>query len=625
MKSKTSFFDRRVSLHLLRRFWPLWLAWLAVLLLAVFNVNDRFTGSSPAEHLSILRVNLLTGGEALTWVSFVAGALMAMAMLSYLYFPRDCGLINSLPLRRETVYFTAVLTGLVPMLLCDVLAFGLLWALYGKKGIGTEYFLWWLKMVAPANIGFYGIACFCGTLTGHVLVLPAVYVVLSCAAAMFEGAVRSVFSTLLYGYCIGSIWSEWLSPPVWFTDHRSYQSLQNMDREKGIAAAYAPQWLGYLAGVCAVGLVLAILGVLIVRRRHMESAGEIVAVPVLRPVFRVCMTVGCGLGIPMFWAAATADYRPTSFAMLVLSVLLCAALGFFLAEMLIKKTLRVFDHGWKQLGVLCACLLAFLILTKLDVTGYETHIPDKAEIESVELTDYIGGTLREPETIDAFLDFQRGVVAHREENRSALPGRRAHNIWLTYHLKNGKTYTRYYLLPLSDALYADPGSDMRAWERVMNMQEIRMLKLWADVDWSEADVENAWVEITREREGDMGPRVEAHEPLTPAQAVSLYREGIFPDAENGNIYRWHLWDSEKAQAERTNLLVTIYLRRDAQGQEYAQVFPMSAPVLTCSENTLRWLKDNMGLTPSEQIHGSHDDQQLEIAALPIEQPQNQQQ
>lgn len=625
MKSKTSFFDRRVSLYLLRRFWPLWLAWLAVLLLAVFNVNDRFTGSSPAEHLSILRVNLLTGGEALTWVSFVAGALMAMAMLSYLYFPRDCGLINSLPLRRETVYFTAVLTGLVPMLLCDVLACGILWALYAGAGVGTRYFVWWLETVVLANAGFFGIACFCGTLTGNILVLPAVYVVLSCTAAMFEGAVRSVFSELLYGYAMDGIWAEWLSPPVWFTDHNSYQTLQTANAEKGIAAAYAPQWLGYLAGLCAVGLVLAVLGVLIVRRRHMESAGEIVAVPVLRPVFRVCMTVGCGLGIPMFWAAATADYRPTSFAMLVLSVLLCAALGFFLAEMLIKKTLRVFDHGWKQLGVLCACLLAFLILTKLDVTGYETHIPGRAEIESVELTDYIGGTLREPETIDAFLDFQRGVVAHREENRSALPGRRAHNIWLTYHLKNGKTYTRYYLLPLSDELYADPGSDLRAWERVMNMQEVRMLKLWADVDWSEADVENAWVEITREREGDMGPRVEAHEPLTPAQAVSLYREGIFPDAENGNIYRWHLWDSEEAQAERTNLLVTIYLRRDAQGQEYAQVFPMSASVLTCSENTLRWLKENMGLTPSEQVHGGHDDQQLEIAALPIEKPQNQQQ
>ena len=158
----------------------------------------------------------------------------------------------------------------------------------------------------------------------------------------------------------------------------------------------------------------------------------------------------------------------------------------------------------------------------------------------------------------------------------------------------------------------------------MNTQEIRMLQLLADADWSEADVENAWVEITSEREGDMGPRVEAHEALTPAQAVSLYRDGILPDAESGNIYHWHLWDSEEARAEQTNLLVTIYLHRDAQGQEYAQVFPMSTPVLTCSENTLRWLRENIGLTPSEEVHGGHDDQQLEIAALPIEQPQNQQ-
>ena len=624
MRSRTSFFDRRVSLHLLRRFWPLWLAWLAVLTFAAFSVNADYVRTEPISYVSSLRVNLLAAGEALSWVSFFAGALMAMAMLSYLYFPRDCGLMNSLPLRRETVYFTAVLTGLVPMLLCDALACALLWVLYGRAGVGTRYFVWWFEMAALANAGFYGCACFCGTLTGSVLVLPAVYLVLSLSAAMFEAAVCSVFSELLYGYTFDGVWSERLSPLVWFTDHRVYKTVIPSNVAEGITAEYAPQWIVYLAALCAVGLVLAVLGVLIVRRRHMESAGEIVAVPVLRPVFRVCMTFGCGLGLPMFWAAATADYKPTSFLPLALSVLLCAALGYFIAEMLIKKTLRVFDHGWKQLGILCACLLVFLTFTKLDVTGYETHIPDLDEIESMELMDYRNGTVREPETIEAFLDFHRGVVEHRDQNRSALPGMRTQSTWLTYHLKNGKTCRRYYLLPLSDEIYADPGSDLRVWERVMNTQEIRMLQLWADVDWSEADVENAWVEITSEREGDIGPRVEAHEALTPAQAVSLYREGILPDAESGNIYHWHLWDSEEAQAEQTNLLVTIYLRRDAQGQEYAQVFPMSTPVLTCSENTLHWLKENMGLTPSVEVHGSHDDQQLEIAALPIEQPQNQQ-
>lgn len=595
MRSRTSFFDKRVSLHLLRRFWPLYLAWLAVLLLASFAADADSFRAEPVRYVSDLRVNLMTAGEALAWVSFFAGALMAMAMLSYLYFPRDCGLMNSLPLRRESVYFSAVLTGLVPMLLCDVLVCGILWALYGRAGVGTRYFVWWLEMVVPANAGFYGVACFCGTLTGHVLVLPAVYVVLSCSAAMFEGAVRSVFSELLYGYAMNGIWSERLSPPVWFTDHRSYQTLQYMNAEKGIAAEYAPQWIGYLAGVCAVGLILAVLGALIVRRRHMESAGEIVAVSVLRPVFRVCMALGCGLGIPMFWAAATADDKPANFVVLVLSVIVCAAIGYFAAEMLIRKTLRVFDHGWKQFGILCVCLLAFVTLTKLDVLGYETHIPAADEIDSVELADYMGDTVREPETIEAILDFQRGVVAHRAENRAALPGGGSQTIWLNYHLNDGKTYRRCYRLPFDGK--PDPDSDLCAWEQVLNLPEVRLMRLRVGRDWTEDDVRDGWVEI-------LSPRNDPSEPvylsdtrrLTPAQAVSLYRDGILPDAEAGNIGRWYVWEPD--ESTRTNLSVNIYLKQDMQDRENGYWSPLGVTVEKGSENTLRWLKENLGLEPA---------------------------
>jgi hypothetical protein len=55
---------------------------------------------------------------------------------------------------------------------------------------------------------------------------------------------------------------------------------------------YRVQDQGYLIAVGAAGLALGLLAVLILKKRHMESAGEIVAVPVLRPIFRVCMAVG---------------------------------------------------------------------------------------------------------------------------------------------------------------------------------------------------------------------------------------------------------------------------------------------------------------------------------------------
>ena len=162
MKSRTSCFDGRFSLHLLRRFWPLWLLWLAILLIVPLGLHENYEGLNAIHTMDGIRCGLLDAGEVVVWLSFVMGALMAMGMLSWLYFPRDCALVSSLPLRRETVYFTAVLTGLVPMLVCDVLVFLLLLALYGGSGAGTQYFLWWLEMAVLANVGSYGFACSAG-------------------------------------------------------------------------------------------------------------------------------------------------------------------------------------------------------------------------------------------------------------------------------------------------------------------------------------------------------------------------------------------------------------------------------------------------------------------------------
>jgi hypothetical protein len=43
--------------------------------------------------------------------------------------------MNSLPLRRETAFGTACLTGLAPMLLAEVFVFAVTAALYGGRGV----------------------------------------------------------------------------------------------------------------------------------------------------------------------------------------------------------------------------------------------------------------------------------------------------------------------------------------------------------------------------------------------------------------------------------------------------------------------------------------------------------
>ncbi len=596
MRSRTSFFDIRFSRHLLRRFWPLFALWLALLLLVGplgLNVS-RY--QEPARYVTELRGELLRSARGAVWLSALMGALMAMGMLSYLYFPRDCGLVNSLPLKRETVYFTAVLTGLVPMLLTDVLVFALLWLFYGAGGAGARYFLWWLEMALLANAGFFGFACFCGTLTGHVLVLPAVYVVLNCAVAVFEAAVRGVLTALLYGYTFDSVLLEWASPLLWLTDHAEYAILTPIEAEKGIAAEYVPISLRYFAGLCAAGVVFALLGAMVIRRRHMETAGEVVAVPVLRPVFRVCMALGCGLlgSMMLVEEFLRGLYGTGKFAAIALSMCAFAALGWFAAEMLIKKTLRVFDHGWREIGVLCACLLTFAVLMKHDVTGYETRIPAEEDIVSIDMPYLAGAGLSERESIDAWLDFHRGILAHKERNEAAESGP-WYSIPMLYRLRDGSTLKRHYKLPTDDASRADPASDIRAWEKINNLPEARLKRVWAGEALSTADIRDAWVEVRTVL--DEKSAVSNNVVLTPAQAVSLWREGVVPDAEAGNISHWRIRDNPAPDEEFTNL--TVVLVRRVQSESELRMDYLDEEVLYTSENTLRWLRDNLGLAPEK--------------------------
>ena len=602
MRSKTSFFDIRYAKLLLRRFWPLWLLWFAALLLVgPLGLSGNYRDEQPIRFLSALRGDLISSAAGAVWLSFVMGALMAMGMLSHLYFPRTCALVNSLPLRRETVYFTAVLTGLVPMLLCDALVCGILWASYGSSGAGARYFLWWLEMALLSNAGFYGFACFCGTLTGNVLVLPAVYVVLSCAVGLFEAAVRQVFRVLLYGYAYSTLLLERLSPPLWLTEHSEKKILVATDAEKGIAAEFEPTYLSYTVGLCAAGLVFLLLGALIIRKRHMETVGEVVAVPVLRPIFRLCMSLGCGLlGSAALVEAFLPQLRGTArFVALAVGLCIFAALGWFAAEMLIQKTLRVFDHGWKKIGVICACLLVFAVLTELDVTGYEKRVPAVSEIASIDMPYRMDGGVTDSRSLEAFVDFQRGIIAHKAENEAYGDGQ-VYYLSLNYHLKNGTLYQRFYRIPEDDAHLNDPDSDIAAWERLNNLEAVRLQRVWADDPLRPEEIRDAWVEV-RTPLGD-NRYTSNNFVLSPEQAVSLHREGIVPDAEAGNIARWVVRASDETRAERTNLTVTIMrtVRRDTgAGNEYYYI-SLDEAVLYSSENTLRWLKDNLDLEPTAE-------------------------
>ena len=621
MRSKTSCFNRAFSRHLLRRFWPLWLLWLAALLVVAIGAplgNPPEAYGSHMAYLNELNRTMLETGVFLAKAAAAAGPLMAMAMLGYLYNPRSCGMVCSLPMRREETYFTAVLTGLIPMLLADVLVFLLLLVRFGgMEGVHREYIVKWLELVVLGNAGFYGFACFCGLLTGSTVILPVVYVLLGCAAVVYESGVRAVLRMLVYGYTWDRIYISFLSPLPTILSDLHVNGLRAPGWTEELAARgetemiYQVKGMDYLVGFCIAGIALAVVAVLILKKRQMENAGDIVAVPVLRPLFRICMAVGTALVAASivcdeFFSQVLSGR--TLFAAVLATLILGAALGYFIAEMLIKKTLRVFGRGWKQLGLICAALILFAVLAKADVAGYETRLPEADAIEAV-IVPHNGDRFTDPDFIAAFRDFHAGLIAHRAENENTLSPR-SMTISLNYELKNGKTFSRLYHIAVNEAAEQDPDSDLNRYENLMNRPEAILRRVGADRDIGEDTILYANLDIYSPNPvPNRGMQSETLR-LTVDQAASLYREGILPDAEAGNIERWYAWESEACRSEPMNVCVNLGLtpRPGITADPVPTAVPLavatydpyqhlSITVLNRSENTLRWLKENLDLEP----------------------------
>ena len=171
MWSATSYFNFTLLRKNFARFWPIWslygLFWLAVLPLNILSNRIHWDGGMARS----LPLNYLDGGpSAAVALTALFGLLCAMAVFSYLYASRSVGMLHALPLRREGLFLTNYLSGLLFLLLPNLAVF--LLALAAEVFAGTVVFsslFTWLVVVSLFGLFFYSFAVFCAMFTGHVL------------------------------------------------------------------------------------------------------------------------------------------------------------------------------------------------------------------------------------------------------------------------------------------------------------------------------------------------------------------------------------------------------------------------------------------------------------------------
>lgn len=495
MRSVTSFFNPALARSDLRRHWPILFLYTAIWMVAL-PVQLYLRHIAEGASYGTRTVSEVCQGTYSMGVimAFVFGGVLAMALYSYLMNGRSVGLIHSLPLKRQTLFFTQLLTGFAMLTAGNLLVVLVSLLVCGEPGP----LLVWLAVVTLAELFIYG---YQANDFGSFTMWCTPVVQLARRLTDPQGVIAEYV-----GYPV-------VSADVSPLENGGWQAL-------GIYVAVA-------VAIIALACMLCI-------RRRSELSGDVAAFPWMRPVLRY--GVGCmgGLALGMilysvtFGLARTNDiraYLPGMLLCVVLMTLVCS----FGMSMLLGKSLKIFRRTWKGTVLLTALLAAVCVCVRMDVAGVERRVPKTSEIESISVqcsrANSFTATSEDTETIEAIRAIHRAVLDQMKDGDVDLDGALVEDgqyIWirLKYTLTDGSALERAYNVPVrrASALYT-------AINHMMSTPQVRQTLVFSGE--AEAGAVPQGGTIYSLETGDF-------RNLTAAEAQSLY-QAAWQDVEEGNV------------------------------------------------------------------------------------------
>lgn len=438
MRSATSFFDKTLFRSQLKHTWPLWLGytalWLFLVPVALFSELSAYQGGYSAADASRLLLN--TGVRGGVFISFVFGLFFAMLAFSHLTQSRATNGFHALPVRRETIFLTAYLTGLFCQLSTILVTFLL--------GAAVFYFV------------------------GNILVQGMEYLL------------RNFAGNFLYGYSgHADVALGFLSPPLYMYTEVGIASIETCESDSYYVTAYALEHRSFmiLAAYALAGLVIALIALLLYRTRKSEMTGSTIAFPWATPIFKYgvafCTAVALGQFLYYFLFGQYRSGGSDSLPGTILCMVAAGLVGYFVAEMLIRKSFRVFRAGAKGAVIVSLALVLLGVAMSFDLTGYEKRVPDESEIESAFYTfsGMTNVTTDDADTIRRLTAAHRAIVKNRNEqariadasdadtlSQSDYDDIEPFSLRLTYYLKDGSQLSRSYFVYLRRSDLTVPSS-----------------------------------------------------------------------------------------------------------------------------------------------------------------------
>ncbi len=468
MKSKISFFNRKLMMKNAKLYWPIWSVYFAVQLLAgplnlwVTLSRDRRLGCGFTDSEILFNISTILEFDVLIIGMAFMSVLTAMALFNYLYSSRSANMMHAFPLTRSELFGTNLISGLTfmiaPMVVCFLLN---VFICLGFGVVAVEFFGIWLLVGIAVTFIMYGLAVFCAMLTGQLFALPVYYLIVHLFYYGMRVIMRYTICYLGFGiadYDIMNLNSSKLSflTPIYrlcadlkFRRHMVYDP--SLDYYVCDGMTFHGGWTAAIYGL--VGIVFMVIAFVIYRKRNVEQAGDLITVSFLKPVFRwglgLCGGVCFAYMAGSFLSMVTDDNSPLLFAIVLL---IGGAACFCIAEMLLRKNFRIGDK------TLCREAFAFLCFTLVFFFGMNTLadresrlIPNENDLTYAHIyNSYPLNTDHSPDAKADIIAMHKEIIAYLDTHDKKDFGEYGTTIDISYNLKNGRHVRRSYVIPFRD-------------------------------------------------------------------------------------------------------------------------------------------------------------------------------
>ncbi len=442
MTLRTSLFNWGIYKSTLKRFrWGGFLYFVALFFCVPFILLVQ-----NAEHLVVRYTNmrditsviLLSNYRILpTLLTLLVPTVVAVLIFNNIHSAKQSVFVHGLPVTRKANYLSSLLAGFtlmaLPVILNGLILLAMSFGSYDAVIASGDVFYWMAIQLCILFVMF-SIASFTAFLTGNTAAHIGINILVHILPMLVALTIWLISDIFLYGFFqSGNFITDQIleyTPLVWFFNG----GIGNLGESLNLFG-WTVFWV-YMVGA----LVVYWLGYLLYKNRKVEACGDVAAFRCFKPILKYVVTTAAA--VAMFGILTGMNLSAVA---VFTGTAVVTAIVYFACEMLMNKTFKVFGSykGYCGFAVCVAAIIAFCAYTHM--FGYETRIPETAEIESATVCTTWGYDMPLTEdqgAIETTRDIHQELIQDIPVVEEEKIGN--HLLRVSYILKNGKEVHRRY-------------------------------------------------------------------------------------------------------------------------------------------------------------------------------------